>query len=537
MAVNKKNVKFIFYYKNQHLDINAIEEFKKQNIQAIDYLNRLDNVPKVFEDQNAFNAVCFICLTIIYIKKIELYKEETVDSKDCATLFVKFFDYFYTIRNELNFHQKNVRFDNFNSQTLDEKQSAIFNILILATNLYAMLSMNFSTQFLTSGGLKCWIELLKDKKFVSKVFDIQINTLNYLLNPINYIILTICGMSRTCEEDKKIWIELDSVNFLLEMSELKQSLKGSSYNSIVNIADDKQLESLTQMKSVKLFIINRLEKTIEDFENGNLNRKPNQMNINGENINCINHCYLDTKENIAWHTLFQLRLIYKLSINKKMRHELYFENNLMKILKVIFFKGNYFEIYFALEIIAQLTFDENISSDLNNNAEFRGIIENLKKQNVNEIKSEDEKEAYGGVKSFIKQIYFNFNRKLINAEQTTNHHQTGHVMISYNSASRPLCLEIKKDVENFGYKVWIDVQDIQGDCLDSMAKAVEGASCILMCVTEKYRQSVNCQAEAQYAFKLKKPIIPIIMQNDYEPQGWLGIIIGVSIYVSIPFMY
>ena len=63
--------------------------------------------------------------------------------------------------------------------------------------------------------------------------------------------------------------------------------------------------------------------------------------------------------------------------------------------------------------------------------------------------------------------------------------------------------------------------------LDSMANAVENSCCVLMCVTEKYRQSINCQAEAQYAFKLTKPIIPCIMQKGCENvTGWLGIIIG-----------
>lgn len=36
-----------------------------------------------------------------------------------------------------------------------------------------------------------------------------------------------------------------------------------------------------------------------------------------------------------------------------------------------------------------------------------------------------------------------------------------------------------------------------------MAKAVENASVISMRVNEKYRQSLNCQAEAQYSFRLK----------------------------------
>ena len=106
-------------------------------------------------------------------------------------------------------------------------------------------------------------------------------------------------------------------------------------------------------------------------------------------------------------------------------------------------------------------------------------------------------------------------------------------MISYNTASRALCLKIKEHLESHGYRVWIDISDIHGSSLDSMAKAVENSVCILMCVTEKYRQSVNCQAEAQYAFKLNKKIIPLIMQSGYESiQGWMGIIMGDKIFVN-----
>ncbi len=63
-----------------------------------------------------------------------------------------------------------------------------------------------------------------------------------------------------------------------------------------------------------------------------------------------------------------------------------------------------------------------------------------------------------------------------------------------------------------------------------MAEAVENASVFLMCVSEKYYLSPNCRLEAEYAVKLQKPIIPLIMQADYNPLGWLGIIIGGKIY-------
>lgn len=39
-------------------------------------------------------------------------------------------------------------------------------------------------------------------------------------------------------------------------------------------------------------------------------------------------------------------------------------------------------------------------------------------------------------------------------------------------------------------------------------------------MTEKYKQSTNCRAEAEYAFQLGRPIIPLIMQKDYKPDGW-----------------
>lgn len=81
-----------------------------------------------------------------------------------------------------------------------------------------------------------------------------------------------------------------------------------------------------------------------------------------------------------------------------------------------------------------------------------------------------------------------------------------------------------------GYQVWIDVEQIYGSSLATMAEAVENASVFLMCVTEKYYLSPNCRLEAEYAVRLQKPIIPLIMQQDYMPLGWLGIIIGGKIY-------
>ena len=86
-----------------------------------------------------------------------------------------------------------------------------------------------------------------------------------------------------------------------------------------------------------------------------------------------------------------------------------------------------------------------------------------------------------------------------------------------NRDSRGMCQKIQTALENQNLKVWIDIDRISGSSLESMALAVENSFCVLICMTEKYKQSPNCRAEAEYTFTLNKPIIPLIMEKDYKP--------------------
>ena len=516
-----ESVKFIYEYGTDY------DNLKEIAIQAIDYLNKLDSVSKVFKDQNAFNAICFICQIMIVNEKFELF-----DSKNCTALFIKFFKYFDKIKNELILNDENLNFsyDLHSIEKMDMKRGNLFLALLLGTNLYTMSSKSFCIAFSKNGGLKYWLKFLKDKTFLMKNKDTHVQ-----INPINIILLSISNLSRFYEDDSEVWIQSDIIDFLLEMSRLKDSFKSNSYSSIIYIADDKQFETLPEIKSIKLFIIDRLEKIAKEFETRSWNRSTTQMTIKltikGEILNCENHHYNEITENTEFSSIYHLKLLYKLSINKKMGNELYYDNNLMKHLKSILLNGNYFEIYFSLEIIAQLTFDEKIASDMKNNIVFKDFLEKFNQENEEKITSEDEKKAYNGVKKLLEQINWNLKEKFTKSETKNS---SKHIMISYNTASRPLCLKIKQKLEalEFGH-VWMDVTDLHGSSLDSMANGVENASCVLMCVTEKYRQSIYCKAEAQYAFQLNKTIIPVIMQTSYKPQGWLGIIMNVNNHVNI----
>lgn len=43
---------------------------------------------------------------------------------------------------------------------------------------------------------------------------------------------------------------------------------------------------------------------------------------------------------------------------------------------------------------------------------------------------------------------------------------------------------------------------------------------VLICMTEKYKESPNCRLEGEYCNQQKKPFIPLLMQDKYRPNGW-----------------
>jgi len=105
-------------------------------------------------------------------------------------------------------------------------------------------------------------------------------------------------------------------------------------------------------------------------------------------------------------------------------------------------------------------------------------------------------------------------------------------MISYNWSSQQSVLKIKNNLEKAGYKVWLDLDQMHGSTLEAMASAVEGSTVVCICATRKYKNSPNCRAEAEYAFKLRRNVIPLIMEKGYDPDGWLGFIIGSKLWVD-----
>ena len=67
-------------------------------------------------------------------------------------------------------------------------------------------------------------------------------------------------------------------------------------------------------------------------------------------------------------------------------------------------------------------------------------------------------------------------------------------MISYQWDVQNLVIQIKNKLQADGFKVWMDVDEMGGSTLESMARAVENASVVLVCVSQKYKESPNCRS-------------------------------------------
>jgi len=68
--------------------------------------------------------------------------------------------------------------------------------------------------------------------------------------------------------------------------------------------------------------------------------------------------------------------------------------------------------------------------------------------------------------------------------------------------------------------------------MQAMAEAVEKSEFVILCMSNSYKRSVYCQAEAEYAFQCKRRLLPLIVRQAYRPDGWLGLLLGSRIYID-----
>jgi len=192
------------------------------------------------------------------------------------------------------------------------------------------------------------------------------------------------------------------------------------------------------------------------------------------------------------------------------------------------FQENMLSLEEAVKVIWALAFDDQCKSELLEN----GAVDLLRGLQVYD--HEPAKKAIDGTLWILTGSTKTSDDMDIQSPQNQEQflQQPQHIMISYSWAQKDKMRELTDDLKSHGLPIWIDVDQMEGSVLEAMAIAVENASVVIIGLSSQYKESQACRTEAEYAYKLKKPMICLLAEDNYQPKGWLGALLGNKFWYS-----
>ena len=314
-------------------------------------LHSLNQSSDIFGDKNAYNAF----IQLVYVIRFKPYDIKELIVNNFEEFISKLLTHMFTLRDELDFRVNLDRaFNNsFNEAALaltdlNEKRILVFASLLWSTNQLFRRSNEFCSKYLLKQGAKAFLLYLSDESFVNRNKNVKLNdfTANQS-DPLEYITLNISILSaKTCAEHKHVWSELEVVPPLLRIAKLKESTMLRAYTALSYILDDKLIEGLTEIHSVIDTIAKYLNKCKQDFEAGRFFRLQQQITLRGGmQLDCLVHsARIDNSPAMAgMHGL--LECLFNLSVNDKLKSDIYFKNEMKSCFKTFLQKGRSYYVY------------------------------------------------------------------------------------------------------------------------------------------------------------------------------------------------
>lgn len=283
---------------------------------------------------------------------------------------------------------------------------------------------------------------------------------------------------------------------------------------LANLMNDKQIEKFEFEFTTIKTILDIINETIKQSKTNDVKRNTKFY---------FSYDFSNTR--INGYVFRYLKCLKQLTVNDSIKDKLA-QINWLQIIKHIFiYSEDIEEQQLCADLILSLCFNSKIKEQVKIDELF-DVIERKasRKNNIN-------------LSSTCTQIVDVLNGKLDERQSKNNTKpmpiNAKHIMISYSRENKEICMELNKILISKGYKTWIDVGDSKSEnLLDMMADAVENASIVLLCYSNSYKMSSNCRLEAEYARKLGKNLIPIKVESKYNPDGWLGILLGEKKYID-----
>ncbi len=269
-----------------------------------------------------------------------------------------------------------------------------------------------------------------------------------------FLVFNLNWMSKEAENYKEIWNNLNTIETLLKFNENTKIYDTYINMIIANVATDSEIEShILKVYSgcdniIEMFLgCVHGSYIIVNMEVADSDDKQKAFDI---------RAYHDTLLNATVSLAGILVYLYKLSVNNTAKQRIYFYAGFKNAIQTLIYLDDTTDLekHYALQLLAQLAFDSIIKDDLLSNTK---LIEYTQQQQTREDF------IFLKLKKSINQFLWilkSSDDKASTLEKSIKS-EDKHVMISYNSESRNLCLKIKSELEKANHKVWIDVYEMK----------------------------------------------------------------------------
>ena len=528
----KENRSLIEIYCNTAFNMKDLQEnimhiHKQEFLSSIDFICQIATPESLLNSKEAYNKLDYISYfsnrykqalfqLVDEAKQTQLTKflAENIKwlLKDLATHLAKFKPYFYEA----------------------EKVSLKILELVITIAKNLSVSYNFCKTFASHSGIGLLFGIIN-----SSVLKTEIPRLEKRESKYEYkVVINIYGsglsilyqiITKTLKEFEKELVEHAAFESLIRASvdfDTISDFRLKAYMSMAHLFVDKDVSQLGNVKPVIKELASYTGMCATKLgDNKDMERCPVCFETEEHNTDLSRPretIIIQINESYFYLTEF-LDVMYNFAVSDEIKYDIYEVNSMKTYLRTFILRGNTLEKDCALKLLWQLCYDQRVADHLQKDTELFEYIKSLVASHPND------KNLIKNVKGVLwltngmpqkrpdeEETAKVDENKMLACNASSVRKQQQHIMISYNSKSRQMCLSIKSELERRGMKVWIDVESISGSSLESMASAIENSMCVLVCVTEKYKESNFCRLEAEYLIQQKKPFVPILMQK-----GWI----------------
>eukprot|EP00058_Branchiostoma_floridae_P006394 XP_002591882.1 hypothetical protein BRAFLDRAFT_89399 [Branchiostoma floridae] len=98
-----------------------------------------------------------------------------------------------------------------------------------------------------------------------------------------------------------------------------------------------------------------------------------------------------------------------------------------------------------------------------------------------------------------------------------------------------IVIQLRDVLEKKGYSCWMDITKMGGgDKLHAeIDRGIRQAKVVISCVTPNYTKSDSCQNEVELAYRLKKPLVPVLLEKTaWPPEGPMAMPFAQLLYID-----